>query len=226
MNILIVEDDNDINKLLNEIMNSDGYTTKSAYSGTEALIYLEMQNFDVVLLDLMIPGLSGEELLLKIRQNKNMPVIIISAKDDKHTKIDMLKNGADDFISKPFDVDEVLARVESNLRRYSSEKNIYCKANEIIFREINLNIDTREITINGKDICLTSREFDILQLLIHNPKKVFTKSNIFESVWEEDYMGDDNTINVHISNLRNKISKYAENEYIQTIWGIGYKLEV
>ncbi|CEH36152.1 response regulator transcription factor [Romboutsia lituseburensis] len=226
MNILIVEDDNDINKLLNEIMNSDGYTTKSAYSGTEALIYLEMQNFDVVLLDLMIPGLSGEELLLKIRQNKNMPVIIISAKDDKHTKIDMLKNGADDFISKPFDVDEVLARVESNLRRYSSEKNIYCKTNEIIFREINLNIDTREITINGKDICLTSREFDILQLLIHNPKKVFTKSNIFESVWEEDYMGDDNTINVHISNLRNKISKYAENEYIQTIWGIGYKLEV
>lgn len=226
MNILIVEDDSDINKLLNEIMNSDGYTTKSAYSGTEALIYLEMQNFDVVLLDLMIPGLSGEELLLKIRQNKNMPVIIISAKDDKHTKIDMLKNGADDFISKPFDVDEVLARVESNLRRYSSEKNIYCKTNEIIFREINLNIDTREITINGKDICLTSREFDILQLLIHNPKKVFTKSNIFESVWEEDYMGDDNTINVHISNLRNKISKYAENEYIQTIWGIGYKLEV
>lgn len=226
MNILIVEDNNDINKLLNEIMNSDGYTTKSAYSGTEALIYLEMQNFDVVLLDLMIPGLSGEELLLKIRQNKNMPVIIISAKDDKHTKIDMLKNGADDFISKPFDVDEVLARVESNLRRYSSEKNIYCKTNEIIFREINLNIDTREITINGKDICLTSREFDILQLLIHNPKKVFTKSNIFESVWEEDYMGDDNTINVHISNLRNKISKYAENEYIQTIWGIGYKLEV
>lgn len=226
MNILIVEDDNDINKLLNEIMNSDGYTTKSAYSGTEALIYLEMQNFDVVLLDLMIPGLSGEELLLKIRQNKNMPVIIISAKDDKHTKIDMLKNGADDFISKPFDVDEVLARVESNIRRYSSEKNIYCKTNEIIFREINLNIDTREITINGKDICLTSREFDILQLLIHNPKKVFTKSNIFESVWEEDYMGDDNTINVHISNLRNKISKYAENEYIQTIWGIGYKLEV
>lgn len=226
MNILIVEDDNDINKLLNEIMNSNGYRTKSAYSGTEALIYLEMQNFDAVLLDLMIPGLSGEELLLKIRQNKNMPVIIISAKDDKHTKIDMLKNGADDFISKPFDVDEVLARVESNLRRYNSEKNIYCKTNEIIFREINLNIDTREIKINGKDICLTSREFDILHLFIYNPKKVFTKSNIFESVWQENYMGDDNTINVHISNLRNKISKYAENEYIQTIWGIGYKLEV
>ncbi|MCR8745653.1 response regulator transcription factor [Romboutsia lituseburensis] len=226
MNILIVEDDNDINKLLNEIMNSNGYITKSAYSGTEALIYLEMQNFDAVLLDLMIPGLSGEELLLKIRQNKNMPVIIISAKDDKHTKIDMLKNGADDFISKPFDVDEVLARVESNLRRYNSEKNIYCKTNEIIFREINLNIDTREIKINGKDICLTSREFDILHLFIYNPKKVFTKSNIFESVWQENYMGDDNTINVHISNLRNKISKYAENEYIQTIWGIGYKLEV
>lgn len=226
MNILIVEDDNDINKLLNEIMNSNGYITKSAYSGTEALIYLEIQNFDAVLLDLMIPGLSGEELLLKIRQNKNMPVIIISAKDDKHTKIDMLKNGADDFISKPFDVDEVLARVESNLRRYNSEKNIYCKTNEIIFREINLNIDTREIKINGKDICLTSREFDILHLFIYKPKKVFTKSNIFESVWQENYMGDDNTINVHISNLRNKISKYAENEYIQTIWGIGYKLEV
>lgn len=226
MNILIVEDDNDINKLLSEMLNNEGYIIKSAYSGTEALIHIEMQEFDAILLDLMIPGLRGEELLLKVRENKNMPIIIISAKDDKHTKIDMLKSGADDFISKPFDIDEVVARVESNLRRCKMNNNMSSNNKELVFKEINLNKETREVNINTKTISLTSREFDILQLFIQNPKKVFTKSNIFESVWEEEYMGDDNTINVHISNLRNKISKYSECDYIQTVWGIGYKLEV
>ena len=174
----------------------------------------------------MLPGLGGEKILLEIRENKNMPIIIISAKDDKLTKIEMLKSGADDFISKPFDIDEVVARVETNLRRYRIDGSSNSKENDLIFNEINLNIDTRVVTVNSKGVNLTSREFDILKLFIDNPKKVFTKSNIFESIWEEDYMGDDNTINVHISNLRNKISKHAEYDYIQTIWGIGYKLEV
>ena len=226
MNILIVEDDNDINKLLAEILESEGYNVKSAYSGTEAIMYLKLQDFEMILLDLMLPGLGGEKVLLEIRENKNMPIIIISAKDDKLTKIEMLKSGADDFISKPFDIDEVVARVETNLRRYRIDGSSNSKENDLIFNEINLNIDTRVVTVNSKGVNLTSREFDILKLFIDNPKKVFTKSNIFESIWEEDYMGDDNTINVHISNLRNKISKHAEYDYIQTIWGIGYKLEV
>lgn len=226
MNILIVEDNNDINKLLAEILESEGYNVKSAYSGTEAIMYIKLQDFDMILLDLMLPGLGGEKILLEIRENKNMPIIIISAKDDKLTKIEMLRSGADDFISKPFDIDEVVARVETNFRRYKVDGSVNLKENDLMFKEINLNTDTRIVTVNSKSINLTSREFDILNLFIDNPKKVFTKSNIFESIWEEDYMGDDNTINVHISNLRNKISKHAEYDYIQTIWGIGYKLEV
>lgn len=223
LNILIVEDDNDINKLLCDMLEINGYNSKSAYSGTEALIYLEHYNFDIIILDLMLPGLDGENVLKKIREEKHMPIIIISAKDDKSTKIDMLKGGADDFISKPFDIDEVIARVETNLRRYklSSESN----DNKLMtFKEIKVDKDTREVFINKYEISLTSREFDILELFLTHPKKVFTKANLFESIWKDDYLGDDNTINVHISNLRNKISKYANNDYIQTVWGIGYKL--
>lgn len=224
MKILIVEDDNYINKLLSDMLSINGYTIKSAYSGTEALIYLSMETFDMVLLDLMLPGLEGENVLKEIRKNNNIPVLIISAKDDKHTKLGILKEGADDFISKPFDIDEVIVRVEVNLRRYRQEIKT---DNEVLrYKELNLNKDTREVEVNGKIISLTTREFEILKLLLEHPKKVFTKINIFESVWNEDYLGDDNTLNVHISNLRNKISKCAKNEYIQTIWGIGYKLEV
>lgn len=227
--ILIVEDDNDINKLLYEILSNEGYTVKQSYSGTEALIYLYQEQWHMVLLDLMIPGKSGEEVLKEIRKEMKMPVIIISAKEEKSIKIDMLKSGADDFISKPFDIDEVLARIQSNIRRYIEFDNSDNNSNKdiIIYKEISLNKDTREVFINDNSIYLTSREFDILELLINNPKKVFTKSNLFESVWGSEYVCDDNTITVHVSNLRNKISKYKKDEkYIQTIWGIGYKLEV
>lgn len=221
--ILIVEDDNDINKLLSDMVDISGYNSKSAYSGTEALIYLKENEFDMILLDLMIPGINGEELLEKIRQNYSMPIIVISAKDDKNTKIDMLKSGADDFISKPFDIDETIARIVSNLRRYKlSSKQVSEKI--LIVNEIKINKDTRDVFINDNNINLTSREFSLLELFVTNPKKVFTKSNLFESVWKEEYMGDDNTISVHISNLRNKISKYANSDYIKTVWGIGYKL--
>lgn len=223
VNILIVEDDNDINKLLSDMLSINGYNPKSAYSGTEAILYLDNIKFDIIILDLMLPGLDGENILKNIRKDKIMPVIIISAKDDKQTKIDMLKSGADDFISKPFDIDEVIARVETNLRRYELSSSNH---NEKIinFKEIEIDKDTREVFINKNEISLTSREFDILDLLLRHPKKVFTKANLFESIWKDEYLGDDNTINVHISNLRNKISKYAKNEYIQTVWGIGYKL--
>lgn len=221
--ILIVEDDNDINKLLSDMVDISGYNSKSAYSGTEALIYLKENEFDMILLDLMIPGINGEELLEKIRQNYSMPIIVISAKDDKNTKIDMLKSGADDFISKPFDIDETIARIVSNLRRYKlSSKQVSEKI--LIVNEIKINKDTRDVFINDNSINLTSREFSLLELFVRNPKKVFTKANLFESVWKEEYRGEDNTISVHISNLRNKISKYAKSDYIKTVWGIGYKL--
>lgn len=224
--LLIIEDDNHINKLLSEMLLNEGYTVKQAYSGPEGLIYLEQEPWHMVLLDLMLPGKSGEELLGDIRKRMTVPVIIISAKEERSIKIDMLKLGADDFISKPFDIEEVLARIESNLRRYI-EFSEYDNGKDIVnYKEISLNKDTREVFVNENNVILTAREFDILNLLINNPKKVFSKSNLFESVWKSEYVCDDNTITVHVSNLRNKLSKFeTKYNYIQTIWGIGYKLE-
>lgn len=223
--ILVVEDDADINKLLCHMLQNSGYNTVSAYSGTEALLNLKDENWDMVILDLMLPGLAGEKILEKIRTAREMPVIIISAKGDTETKIQALRTGADDYITKPFDIDEVSARIDANLRRY---KKFSKEDNSILtYGEISLNKDTREVFINQVPINLTTREFDILELLISYPRKVFTKTNIFETIWGENYLCDDNTIKVHISNLRNKIhSAKPLHEYIQTVWSIGYKLQV
>lgn len=225
--ILIVEDDNDINQLLYDMLAGRGYSVQSAYSGTEALLYMRSEEWDMVLLDLMLPGKTGEEVLVELRKGKNMPVLVISAKEESRIKIEMLRAGADDFITKPFDIEEVLARVESNLRRYlelgvgSKEKS-----EVLTYKEISLDLETREVKANGQVLGFTAREFDILELLMNHPKKVFSKGNLFESIWKEDYLGDDNTINVHISNIRNKLIRGgAKEDYIQTIWGIGYKLE-
>ena len=192
-------------------------------------MYLKNENIDMVILDLMLPGKCGEEVLKEIRILKSIPIIVISAKNDKNTKIELLKRGADDFISKPFDIDEVEARVYAQMRRYKTFKEDSFSASEeknLKYKEILLNIDNMEVYINNKIINLTTREFEILKLLMEYPKKVFSKSNIFESVWNEEFLGDDNTINVHMSNLRSKLNasnnKY---KYIQTIWEIGYKLD-
>lgn len=222
-NILIIEDDNDINNLLYEMVIDEGYNAKSAFSGTEGLLYLENYKFDLVLLDLMLPGKSGDELVEIIRKKENMPIIIISAKEEKGLKAKILRAGADDFISKPFDIDEVLARIEVNLRRYSSIKEF----NTNKYGEIEVFTESRRVKVNGQDVCLTSIEFDILELMVKYPDKVFSKNNLFKSVWGDDFICDDNTITVHISNLRNKIKKAGAKEpYIKTIWGIGYKLNV
>lgn len=222
--ILVVEDDEDINILLCDMLNISGYSTRSAYSGTEALIYLQHENWDMVLLDLMLPGINGEEILVQIRKKSHMPVIIISAKEETNIKITTLRTGADDFITKPFDIEEVSARIDSNLRRYKEFSNELHNENILNYKEISLNKDTREVLVNNSKVLLTTREFDILGLLMTYPKKVFSKSNVFESVWSSEYICDDNTITVHISNLRNKLSRAGANtDYIQTVWGIGYK---
>lgn len=221
-NILIVEDDNDINELLYDIVTDEGYKAKSAFSGTEAIIYLENNNFDLILLDLMLPGKSGEELIKIIREKSNTPIIIISAKEEKGLKASILRGGADDFISKPFDIDEVLARIEVNMRRYSNHIGF---KNDNKYKEIEVLSESRVVKVNGQPIILTSTEFNILELMVKHPDKVFSKDNLFKSVWGEDFICDDNTITVHISNIRNKIKKAGANEqYIKTIWGIGYKL--
>ena len=220
--ILIVEDDNDINSLLYEMLTENGYCASSAYSGTEALIYIENNKYDLILLDLMLPGKSGDELIDIIREKEDMPLIIISAKEERGLKAKMLRAGADDFISKPFDIDEVLARIEANIRRYL--KNVKVD-DEKEYKEIKVCDESRIAKVNGVELQLTSTEFDILSLMVKHPDKVFSKNNLFKSVWGEDFICDDNTITVHISNLRNKIKKAgAKESYIKTIWGIGYKL--
>ena len=225
--ILVVEDDNDINNMLANLVRRNGYEATQAYSGTEAALHLKGTSFDLVLLDIMIPGMDGREVLTMIRKTMDMPVIVISARIDKSDKIEMLNIGADDYITKPFDIDELSARINSNLRRYSKDNTMAKEAkNSLGFKDITLNKETKEVLVNGKEVNLTAREFIILELFLSNPKKVFSKANLFESVWVEEYMGDDNTVNVHMSNLRSKLQKCnKEEEYIETIWGMGYKLK-
>lgn len=223
-NILVVEDDEDINDLLCNILKRNEYNVQSAYSGTEAKLRIEHNDYGLLLIDLMLPGENGENLIKEIRKEKFMPIIVISAKINQQDKINALNLGADDFITKPFDINEVLARVTAQLRRYtrfSLHKDI---DNKIKHKNIILDKDSRQVFIHDKECSLTAREFSILELLMNNKNKVFTRENLFESIWENEFLGDYNTVNVHVSNLRNKLAKLDKEEYIQTVWGIGFKL--
>jgi DNA-binding response OmpR family regulator len=176
--------------------------------------------FDLVLLDLMIPGKSGLEVLSEIRRGSSVPVIALTAIDDKDSVVALLKAGANDYITKPFDVGELLARIEVQLRGGGADSG-----GEIKFRDIILDREQYDAYIDNQPLHLSKREFEILALLMQNPKKVFTKNNLYESVWNDEFLGDDNTINVHISKIRAKIAKIKpDEEYIQTVWGIGFKM--
>lgn len=222
--ILVVEDDADINRLLATILVKNGYTVTQAFSGSEAQLRLEAEDYSLVLLDLMLPGMPGEALLAWLRERRTMPVLVISAKG-REDKLQALRQGADDFLSKPFDVEEVLARVAAQLRRYrefsqprAADKLLRCKALE-------LDPEGFTVMVKGRPVALTAREFGILALLMRHPSKVFTRANLFETVWQDPYVGDDNTVNVHISNLRSKLAQAdPDNDYIKTVWGIGFKL--
>lgn len=225
INILIVEDDVEINDLLCGIMQKKGYCTRAAFSGSEAKMYLDMYDYQLILLDLMLPAISGEKLIEIIRKTKVMPIIVISAKDSSETKIDVLRMGADDFICKPFDVDEVLARSEAQLRRYMVFTHGNDAAREVIYKGIRMDFENHRVFVNGNEVLLTAKEFNILELFIRYPNKVFTKANLFENVWNDHFLGDDNTVNVHISKIRMKIASIdPHTEYIHTVWGIGFKL--
>jgi len=214
-----VEDDNDINNLLYEVLTKNGYHATQAYSGTEARLLFERGEYSLVLLDLMLPGISGEELISIFRKASNVPIIVLSAKQGANDKIYTLRTGADDYVTKPFDEGELLARVDANLRRANYVDNE--KTTILTYKDLKMDIQARTLTVNGEPVALTGREFDILQLLISNPKKVFTKENIYESVWRDEFFGDDKTVNVHISNLRTKLGKTDD---IKTVWGIGFKM--
>lgn len=223
--ILIVEDDNEINHMLQELLKSHGFETVSAFSGTEALLHVEKEAPMAVILDLMLPGMTGEELLEKIKNiNPGIAVIVSSAKDEVSTRIELLRAGADDYMVKPFDTEELLARLEAVLRR-NGRKQASAGKNQLKYKDIIMEPEDFKITVSGEEIALTRREYLILELLISNPGKVFTKNNIYESVWNEEYFGEDNAVNVHISNIRQKLARInPEESYIQTVWGIGFKM--
>ncbi|MFQ9514424.1 MAG: response regulator transcription factor [Eubacterium sp.] len=222
-NILIVEDDANINELLKEALSKEGYECEQAFSGTEAGMLLEQKSYSVVLLDLMLPGMTGEQVLRGIRSRDNTPVIVLTAKDDMDEKIELLTGGADDYITKPFEIKEVIARVQIQLRHKKEET----QQKILSHRKLVLNRETFRITIQGEEIPqITKQEFAILELLLKHPKQVFSKEDIFEYAWREPYMGETKTLDVHISNIRKKIKKITEEEYIETVWGIGYRLHL
>ncbi|MDE6591156.1 MAG: response regulator transcription factor [Oscillospiraceae bacterium] len=224
-NILIVEDDADINRLLCTILEGAGYTCRAAFSGSEALLWAEKYDYDLVLLDLMLPGITGEEFIAQIRRGKTMPIIVVSAKLGVSDRVNVLRLGADDFIPKPFDNAEVLARVEAQLRR--SRQFSQPVSDALSAGGLTLELDSRAAALDGQEIPLTSREFDILALLMKNPRRAFSRAQIYEAVWGEDFLGDDNTVNVHVSNLRSKLARVdADTTYIKTVWGIGFKFNL
>ena len=238
-NILIVEDDININNLLCEVLRKAGYTCEQAFSGTEAKLLLDIKEkaYTLVLLDLMLPGASGEEVLKEIRKQGRLPVIVLTAKDSIDDKIGVLTNGADDYITKPFEIREVLARIQVQLRHIEAETEaeteVKTKAGiqegqgsgRLEFRDMVLIRSTFEVSIGGRVLPkITKQEFAILELLLKNPKQVFSKEDIFEYAWDEPYMGETKTLDVHISNIRKKITTVTPEEYIETIWGIGYRL--
>ncbi|NMF06369.1 response regulator transcription factor [Clostridium beijerinckii] len=222
--ISIIEDDLEICNLLKEFLEESGYEIKISNTGMDGMRELRTLTYDLVILDLMLPYKSGDEILRELRSFSNIPVIVLSAKDMVHTKVDLLRLGADDYVTKPFDLNEILARVESNLRRCSSDLNI--KKSILTYKDITLYEEEKKVIVNGNTLVLTSKEYGILFLLLSHPQKVFSKANLFESIWNEEYFSEDNTLNVHISNIRNKLKSANPNEeYIETIWGMGYKLK-
>lgn len=232
--ILVIEDDEDINRLLCRILKKEGYDVIPAYSGTEARLRLEQEIPNLILLDLMLPGMKGEELTTFIRNEKksNVPIIILSAKTALGNKVELITLGADDYITKPFEPQEVLVRVMAALRRAGNgatgEVNQGMQDNReqpITYKNLILNPISRTVKVKEQEISLTPHEYEILFILLQQPEKVFSRDTLYETVWENGYFGEDNTVNVHVSNIRKKIAAIdKEEEYIKTVWGIGFKM--
>ena len=216
-NILVVEDDIDIHNIIKEILQKENYKIFDAYSGTEALMILEKENINLILLDLMLPGLSGEEI---IKSEKSIPIIVISAKTAIEDKVNVLLEGANDYITKPFKAEELLARVKVQLRIAVNEN----KQNQLKFEDMILKQDGKTLYIKNQKIYLTKTEYAILKQLLLNSNRVVTKTKLLELISLDTMDCDENSIKVHISNLRKKIRQITDKEYIEAVWGIGYKL--
>ncbi|EJZ84683.1 response regulator transcription factor [Slackia piriformis] len=223
--VLVVEDDLSISDVISSALAQDGYVCTCAYSGTEARMILESgSSFDIVLCDLMLPGLSGEELIARIRERCDVPILVASAKGEASDRVALLRMGADDYVVKPFDLDELLARIEALLRRSAAFRQPTSTDRSMSFRQWVVDEESREFTAAGVPVRLTRTEFDIVCALVRHPKKVYTKRELFEIVRNEEALSDEKTINTHVSNIRAKLKGTGTEGYIETVWGIGFKL--
>ena len=218
--ILIIEDDKDINEMLTKLLTNNNYNVLNAYSGTEGVL-VHNDNIDLILLDLMLPGKNGEEIIRELKNKNNVPVIVMSAIQDIDKKVDLFDLGANDYITKPFHNDELLARIKVQLR----DKNNTI-SNILKFKDVELNKVNFTVNCNNKEVAFTKKEFELLKLLMENENQTLTKSMIFDSIWNDENSADDNTLNVHISKIKNKLKECnPDEEYIETVWSIGYKLK-
>lgn len=237
LNILIIEDDPSINEIVAAHLGRAGHRCVQAFSGSEGLLQFGAEPFDLVITDLMLPGACGEEVVQKVRQQApDLPLIVISARITAADKVALLKLGADDYLTKPFDLDELSARIEVQLRHRTAQKTTASESPEagaaqgagtaqlLRYKEWTLDPESYEFSAAGAPLALTRTEFGILELLMGRPAKVFTKQELFELVWGEPYAVDDSTVNVHVSNLRRKLKPTGTDTYLQTVWGLGYKL--
>ena len=228
--ILIIEDDTSINKMLSKLLQQNGYNTISAYSGTEGVL-VHNDSVDLIILDIMLPGKNGDEIIEELKQKKEVPIIISSAKVDVDSKVKALMMGADDYITKPFSNEELLARIAVRLRNFEgNNKNCWNICNNemarlIEYKDIIIGADDFSAKCNGIEMDLSKHEFMLLKLLVENYNRTCTKSMIYDCVWNYDESVDDNTLNVHISKLRKKLRQCNPDiDYIETVWGIGYRM--
>ncbi len=220
--ILLVDDEPLMIKGLKFTLEGDGYETVSAYDGEEALKVFHEQDFDLVLLDVMLPKMDGIQVCQRIRETSNVPIIMLTAKGEDMDKILGLEYGADDYMTKPFNILEVKARIKTILRRVST-LSAHEDQRQIKVRDLEVNVQNRSVTLRGKDIRLTAKEFDLLQLFINHRGKVFSREEMLDAVWKNDYTGDARTVDVHIRRLREKIEQNpTQPEFIFTKWGVGY----
>ena len=215
--ILIIDDDIHINEMLEEVLIQEGYQVSHAYSGTEALLFLANEKPDLILLDLMLPGLTGEEVLSQIEK---IPVMVMSAKVEVKDKVALLLNGAEDYITKPFEIEELLARIVVQLRKSTRSDS----SEKLMYREITVNMVTHEAWVGEHEVKLTKTEFAILKILLEHPKQVITKTVLLDRVSEETPDCMESSLRVHISNLRKKLREISGKDYIEAVWGIGFKM--
>lgn len=225
LTVLVVDDDREIVESIAIFLQADGYLVRKAYNGLEALDIVMTENVHLIILEIMMPELDGIKTLLKVRESKNLPIILLSAKSEDADKILGLTAGADDYITKPFNPSELVARVKSQLRRYTQLGAMQIKETQIVIRGLVLDTESKSVTVDGEAVRLTPLEYKILELLCRHPGKVFSTEEIYRQVWNDDIVSD-NAIAVHVRHIREKIEiNPKEPRYLKVVWGVGYKIE-